>query len=122
MIHSTPVKIAIRPSTQRHPSVSPKNPPTIGPRVGPRKGAAAKILIASPRWRASNLLHFNVSLVHRDCVKDKSKWREISKPGCHLGGMNKRTYISAITPPAFVRGEEPIAPAKNRRMSKVWIF
>lgn len=29
-----PVKIAMRPSTQRQPSVSPRNPPTIGPKVG----------------------------------------------------------------------------------------
>ena len=30
--------------------------------------------------------------------------------------------MSAMTPPAFVRGEEPKAPAKNRRMIRVWIL
>ena len=48
-IHRAPVKIAIRPSTHRHPLVSPRNPPTIGPRVGPMKGAAAKTDMARPR-------------------------------------------------------------------------
>jgi hypothetical protein len=74
MIHRAPVKIAMRPSTQRQPSVSPRKPPMIGPAfceflmslkeraielglpiVGPRKGAAAKILIARPRCSAGNM-------------------------------------------------------------------
>ena len=79
-----PVKIAINPSTQRQPSVSPTNPPTMGPKVGPMNGAAAKTDMASPRWDAGN--------------------------------------ISAMTPPAFVRGEEPKAPAKNRRIIRVCMF
>ena len=27
-----------------------------------------------------------------------------------------------MTPPAFVRGEEPKAPAQNRSMTSVWMF
>jgi hypothetical protein len=54
------------------------------PRVGPKKGAAAKTLIANPRWEAGN--------------------------------------ISAMTPPAFVKGEDPNAPAKNRRIRSDWIL
>ena len=49
MIHSAPVKMAIKPSTHRQPLVSPRKPPTIGPRVGPMKGAAAKTDMARPR-------------------------------------------------------------------------
>lgn len=30
--------------------------------------------------------------------------------------------MSAMTPPAFVKGEEPKDPAKNRRMISVQIF
>ena len=30
--------------------------------------------------------------------------------------------MSAITPPALVRGEEPKAPAKKRKMTRVWMF
>lgn len=30
--------------------------------------------------------------------------------------------MSAITPPAFVSGDDPKAPAKNRMMMSVWIF
>ena len=48
-IHRAPVKIAIKPSTHRQPSVSPRNPPAIGPKVGPMKGAAAKTDMARPR-------------------------------------------------------------------------
>ena len=81
IIHRTPVKIAMRPSTQRQPSVSPRKPPTIGPSVGPMNGAAANTDMARPRCEAEN--------------------------------------ISAMTPPAFVRGDEPKAPAKNLRMIRV---
>lgn len=42
--------------------------------------------------------------------------RAIAIPRCAAG--NK----SAITPPAFVKGEEPKAPAKNRSMINVWMF
>ncbi|CAF1061529.1 unnamed protein product [Didymodactylos carnosus] len=38
---------------------------------------------------------------------------DIPRPLCDAGN------ISATVPPAFVRGEEPNAPAKNRRMSSV---
>jgi len=40
----------------------------------------------------------------------------IANPRCEA------VNISAITPPAFVKGEEPKAPAKNRRMRSVWMF
>jgi hypothetical protein len=30
--------------------------------------------------------------------------------------------MSAMTPPAFVKGEDPNAPAKNRRMRSDWMF
>src|ERR1700722_12349113 len=83
-IHRTPVKIAMTPSTQRQPTVSPTNPPTMGPMVGPRKGALEKTLMPSPRSLAGNM--------------------------------------SAMTPPAFVKGDEPNAPARNRRMMSVEIF
>lgn len=36
-------------STHRQPFDSPRNPPAIGPITGPKNGAAAKILIATPR-------------------------------------------------------------------------
>lgn len=100
---SMPVNIAMTPSIQRQPIVSPTKPPTvtrqshnskkaveefchvpIGPMTGPRKGAAAKTLIARPRWEAGNM--------------------------------------SDITPPAFVNGEDPNAPAKNLRTIRVWMF
>lgn len=51
------------------------------PIVGPKKGAAANMLIASPRSLAGN--------------------------------------ISAITPPAFVKGLDPKAPAKNLNIRSV---
>ncbi|KAI4085888.1 MAG: hypothetical protein LQ344_008048, partial [Seirophora lacunosa] len=76
--------MAMTPSSQRHPTVSPTNPPTMGPKTGPQNGAAAKIDIARPR--------------------------------CDAGNM------SAITPPEFVRGEDPKAPAKKRKMTSVWTF
>jgi hypothetical protein len=40
----------------------------------------------------------------------------VAKPRCEA--LN----ISEITPPAFVNGEEPNAPAKNLRMIKVCMF
>jgi hypothetical protein len=30
--------------------------------------------------------------------------------------------MSAMTPPAFVKGDDPNAPAKNRKMRSVWMF
>ncbi len=75
------MKIAMRPSTQRQPSVFPRKPPTIGPSVGPMNGAAAKADMARPRCEAGNM--------------------------------------SAMIPPAFVRGEEPKAPAKKQRIIRV---
>jgi hypothetical protein len=56
----------------------------IGPITGPRNGAAAKILVANPRWEAGN--------------------------------------ISAITPPELVSGEDPKAPAKNLKITRVSLF
>jgi len=41
-IQRQPVKMAMIPSTQRQPIVSPAKPPTMGPMVGPKKGAEAK--------------------------------------------------------------------------------
>jgi hypothetical protein len=46
--------MAMTPSIQRHPIDWPTKPPTIGPITGPRNGAAAKILVAKPRWEAGN--------------------------------------------------------------------
>ena len=42
--------------------------------------------------------------------------RDMATPRCLAGN------ISAITPPTLVRGEEPKAPAKNRRMTSVCMF
>lgn len=41
---------------------------------------------------------------------------DMARPRCFAANM------SAMTPPAFVRGDEPNAPAKNRSMSSVWTF
>ena len=48
------MKIAMIPSSQRHPMVSPTKPPTIGPNVGPVKGAAVKSNNAGPLSDAGN--------------------------------------------------------------------
>jgi hypothetical protein len=40
----------------------------------------------------------------------------IASPRWEAGNM------SAITPPAFVKGEDPNAPAKKRKMRSVWMF
>ena len=40
----------------------------------------------------------------------------IAKPRSEAGN------ISAMTPPAFVKGDDPKAPAKNRSIRRVWIF
>jgi len=40
----------------------------------------------------------------------------MAKPRSEAGNM------SAITPPAFVNGEDPKEPARNRKMSRVSMF
>ena len=42
--------------------------------------------------------------------------RLIARPLCDAGN------ISAITPPALVRGEDPKEPARNLRTTRVWMF
>ncbi len=49
-------------------------------------------------------------------MKGAAAKTDMARPRCDAGN------ISAITPPAFVKGDEPNAPAKNRRIIRVWMF
>lgn len=47
--YKTPQKIAMTPSTHRHPTVSPTKPPTIGPSTGPIKGYIGQCMLRAIR-------------------------------------------------------------------------
>ncbi len=78
----------------------------MGPIEGPRNGAMANRLDAKPRSEK----HL-VSLVVQEVEREKK-------------GANTplALNISAITPPEFVKGDAPNAPAKKRRTSSVSMF
>lgn len=75
-IRRVPVKRAMRPISQRHPTVSATKPPMMGPKMGPRKGASAKTVIATPRCAAGNMSAIRPpALVNGDAPKILEKKR-----------------------------------------------
>jgi len=90
------------PSTHLQLENSPRNPPTTGPIVGPALGQT------------------NPTIKHlstRNSPKNGAEAKILmAKPLCCAEN------ISAMTPPAFVKGLEPKAPAKNLKMITLWMF